>query len=77
MATLTFPRLPLLKGNYTVSFFLLCEKSVHLYDGAMHAVSLEVTQSNQELGVVTIPHRWETTAARQAHTQPTGGPNAV
>ena len=59
-ATLTFSRLPLLKGNYSVSFFLLCEKGVHLYDQAQHAVALEVAQATMELGLVAIPHRWET-----------------
>ena len=71
-ASLTYSRLPLLKGNYTVSFYLLCEKSVHLYDQAQHAVTLEVAQTTMELGVVSIPHQWE-----NAPSANTGTPHAL
>jgi len=78
-ATLTFPRLPLLKGNYTISFFLLCEKGVHLYDEARHAITMEVAQSTLELGVVAIPHHWETATMENFHrvSADIGNSNAV
>ena len=59
-ATLTFARLPLFKGTYTASFYLLCEKGVHVYDEALQVINIEVTQATLELGLFAIPHQWTT-----------------
>jgi lipopolysaccharide transport system ATP-binding protein len=61
-ATLTFPRLPLLKGSYTVGVYLLCERGLHTYDSANPVATLEVSQSGLERGVVALPHRWQSPA---------------
>lgn len=57
---LVFPAMPLLKGEYTLNVFLLCERGVHFYDFAERHVTLRVSQEGLEQGVVSLPHRWET-----------------
>ena len=58
-AYLRFPKLPLLKGRYTLSAYLMCERAVHVYEGVEHFASLQVTQPHLEQGVVSIPHQWQ------------------
>ena len=55
---LEFPALPLLKGHYTVSAYVLCERSINVYSAAEYAASLDVVQDHVEQGVVTLPRRW-------------------
>ncbi|MBA2482899.1 MAG: ABC transporter ATP-binding protein [Nitrosomonas sp.] len=50
---------PLLKGEYLVSVFLLCERGLHLYDSAEGVATLRVQQTGRLQGYFTIPHRWE------------------
>jgi len=57
-AVLEFPALPLLKGRYTVSVFVLCERAIHVYAAAEHAAAVEVVQDHLEQGVVSLPRRW-------------------
>ena len=57
-ALLTLPRLPLLKGRYTVSVYVLCERSINLWAAAEHVASFEVVQDHLEQGVVSLPHSW-------------------
>jgi lipopolysaccharide transport system ATP-binding protein len=56
--SLEFPELPLLKGRYTVSVYVLCERSINLYASAEHAANFEVVQDHVEQGVVSLPRRW-------------------
>lgn len=58
-AHLRFPKLPLLKGRYTLSAYLLCERAVHVYEGVEHFASVQVTQPHLEQGLVSIPHQWQ------------------
>ncbi|PVE06170.1 hypothetical protein B472_13015 [Limnohabitans sp. Rim28] len=58
-AHLRFPKLPLLKGRYTLSAYLMCERAVHVYEGVEHFASVQVTQPHLEQGVVSIPHQWQ------------------
>jgi lipopolysaccharide transport system ATP-binding protein len=58
-AVLTLPRLPLLKGRYTVSAYVLCERSINLWAAAEHVAQFEVVQDHLEQGVVSLPHRWQ------------------
>lgn len=55
---LTYERLPLMKGDYSVSVFLACERGLHVYEAIEHAVMLRVVQSDLEQGLVKMPHRW-------------------
>jgi len=59
-ATVVFPRLPLLKGKYSFTVVLTCERTIHVYDCAEQAVIVEVTQHGLEQGLVTLPHEWRT-----------------
>lgn len=55
---LTFPRLPLLKGNYWLHVFLLCERAIHVYDSAESVAELRVRQHDLQQGIVSLPHYW-------------------
>lgn len=55
---LTFPALPLLKGDYYVSVFLLCEKGIHIYDHAERYAVIRISQTGLAQGVVSLPHAW-------------------
>ncbi len=57
---LTLPACPLLKGEYTVDVYLMCERGIHVYEQALQVARLQVTQEGLELGLVTLPHCWET-----------------
>lgn len=57
-ANVVFPALPLLKGEYWVYAFLMCENGIHFYEYANMVARLHVRQQGLELGVVTLPHRW-------------------
>lgn len=56
--TLRFNAFPLLKGEYAVSVYLLCESGVHVYDEAPFSARLRVRQQGLEQGVVTLAHEW-------------------
>ena len=58
LANAIFPRLPLLKGRYSVTAILLCENAIHVYDLAEQSVILEVVQEGLEQGLVSFPHEW-------------------
>lgn len=55
---LTFDRLPLLKGDYTVSVILGCERGLHVYEVMERVIQLRVVQQDLEQGLVKMPHRW-------------------
>ncbi|CAE6509066.1 O-antigen export system ATP-binding protein RfbB [Nitrosomonas nitrosa] len=57
--TVIFDQLPLLKGEYLVSVYLLCEKGIHLYDSVNGVSKLRVQQEGRLQGYFTVPHRWE------------------
>ena len=56
---LLFEQLPLLKGEYLVSVYLLCEQGIHLYDSVYGATKLQVQQQNRLQGFFMIPHQWK------------------
>lgn len=58
-ATLEFPNIPLLKGEYFVWVYLLSENGIHIYDSASNVASLHFSQQTLEQGVVSLPHRWQ------------------
>ena len=55
---MVFPKLPLLKGRYTVTGFLLCENALHPYEQVEQSLVLNVTQKGLEQGLVALPHEW-------------------
>lgn len=58
-AELVLPRFPLMRGEYSMSFFLGCERMMHIYDHAPHSIRIEVMQTGIEQGVVFIPRQWQ------------------
>lgn len=59
VACVRWPELPLMRGEFTVDVFLLCEQAIHVYEHVVHAVRFQVAASGPEPGLVRIPHRWE------------------
>ena len=59
-ASLNFPKLPLLKGQYSLTAFLLCERAVHVYEAVEHFATVQVSQPHLEQGLFSIPHQWQT-----------------
>lgn len=57
-ASLSFPKLPLLKGQYSLTAFLMCERAVHVYEAVEHFATVQVTQPHLEQGLFSIPHQW-------------------
>ncbi|RIZ65169.1 MAG: ABC transporter ATP-binding protein [Methylococcales bacterium] len=58
-AELVIEQFPLLKGSYGVYGFLMCEQAIHVYEGSDNIAQLNVSQLGLEIGVVSIPSRWE------------------
>lgn len=58
-AQLTFTKIPLLKGRYSITSILSCEHAVHPYDLVERSVMLNVRQKGTEQGVVSLPHEWQ------------------
>jgi lipopolysaccharide transport system ATP-binding protein len=56
--SLTFHKVPLLKGKYILQAFLLCERGIHLYESASPVAELTVVQDGLEQGIIALPHRW-------------------
>ena len=54
-------RLPLLKGEYLINAYLLCERGLHVYDAAQGIATLEVRQTGRLQGYFSIPHQWGNT----------------
>ena len=66
-ASVTFTKLPLLKGEYWVNVYLACDQAIHEYDQAVMVARLQVRQKGLEQGVVTLPHYWQGVAAGHLH----------
>lgn len=56
--SIRFPALPLLKGRYSLSFYLTCERGLHFYDAAPHQHTVDVEQASHEQGIFHIPRQW-------------------
>jgi lipopolysaccharide transport system ATP-binding protein len=52
-----FPKIPLFRGRYGISVFLLCERAIHIYDSA-NVAEMDISQPGLELGVVALNRRW-------------------
>lgn len=62
-AVLRFAALPLLKGRYSVSVYVLCERGINVYAVSEHVADFEVVQRSLQLGLVDLPHCWLTDGA--------------
>lgn len=54
-----FTQLPLLKGEYWMIVYLMCENGLHFYDQVNLPTKLQIHQQGLEVGVVSVPHQWE------------------
>ena len=61
-ATIDFPKIPLLKGEYFIGVYLLSEDGIHVYDGAANVATLHFSQKTLEQGVVSLPRTWHSAA---------------
>lgn len=52
-------QVPLLKGEYLINIYLMCERGLHIYDAATAVATLQVKQSGRLQGFFSIPHQWE------------------
>lgn len=55
---LVISNLPLLKGEYMLSVFLLCERGIHLYDSALSIATIRVQQQGRLQGYFALAHQW-------------------
>jgi lipopolysaccharide transport system ATP-binding protein len=58
-ATVEFPEFPLLKGNYNIDIYLMCEQGLHVYEAITQAAELNVEQQGLARGIVNMPHAWK------------------
>lgn len=58
--TLLFPELPLLKGEYWVEVYLLCEQGIMFYDQQIPAACFKMDSAayGLEQGIFHLPRRW-------------------
>lgn len=63
---LVLPRLPLLKGRYWLTAFILSEDGLHPYDQVMQAASVTVVQDGPLQGLVDLPRVWRAAAPGSA-----------
>lgn len=65
---LEFPALALLKGEYWVEIYLLCERGILFYDQQVPAARFKMDSSlyNLEQGVFHLPRKWNTPEAEPA-----------
>jgi lipopolysaccharide transport system ATP-binding protein len=55
----TLPRLPLVKGEFTLYVFLLDEAGLHIYDQRIYARAFGVHTPGYAFGLVNVEHRWQ------------------
>ncbi len=61
-----FPKLPLLKGIYKISVYLMCERGLHIYDASTLQHTVAVAQTSLEQGIFQIPSEWLISPSAQA-----------
>ncbi len=54
----TFPNIPLLRGDYFINIYLMCENVIHVYDSALDAIQVTVEQEGTEQGFIMLPRHW-------------------
>jgi ABC-type polysaccharide/polyol phosphate transport system ATPase subunit len=56
---LLLPRLPLVKGDFSLYVFLLDEPGLHVFDERMVPLALRVESDDYRFGLVEIEHSWD------------------
>ena len=57
-ASATFRKIPLLKGEYSVTVFLVTEDALTAYDQRENCLRFKVAQDSLEQGLVSLKHDW-------------------
>ena len=60
---LLLPRLPLVKGDFTIYIFLLDEEGLHIYDQRILRHAFTVQSPAYSFGLIRVDHSWEMDAA--------------
>ena len=55
---ISFPSMPLLRGDYEINIYLCCENVIHVYDSALNVIQLQVEQTSSEQGFFMLPRHW-------------------
>jgi lipopolysaccharide transport system ATP-binding protein len=66
-ATVLFEHIALLKGIYSVTAWLLCDRALFVHDGVRDVCRLEVLQSDLAQGLVRLPHHWDSNQDDDIH----------
>ena len=56
---LRVPRLPLIKGEFTLWAFLADERGIHVYDRKVIPAAFHVYSESYRFGLIDIAHEWE------------------
>ena len=56
-ARVVFPKFQLLRGQYALNVFLMCERAIHIYDHSQ-VCEFEVEQEGREIGLVSLNRTW-------------------
>jgi lipopolysaccharide transport system ATP-binding protein len=56
---LHFAKLALLKGEYRLIVYVMCENAIHIYERVDPPTILKVHQKSLEVGIVSLPRNWE------------------
>ena len=67
-ASIEFPGIPLLKGEYFVWVYLLSENGIHIYDTASNVATLHFSQQTLEQGMVSLAHSWQSAPGAEVET---------
>jgi len=55
---ISYPQLPLLKGNYYIDIYLMGNDGIYIYEHNYKVYEFKVIQNDLEQGVVSMPHQW-------------------
>ncbi len=56
---LHFAKLALLKGEYWLAAYVMCENAIYIYERIDSPTILKVHQNTLEVGIVSLPRQWE------------------
>lgn len=68
-ATIEFPNIPFLKGEYFVWVYLLSENGIYVYDTAANVATLHFSQKSLEQGIVSLVHDWHSLSGHEAQKE--------
>jgi lipopolysaccharide transport system ATP-binding protein len=71
-ARLAIPRLPLVKGEFTLYIFLLDERGLHIYDQRVLPGAFNVRSPAYAFGLVQVEHAWDLDVSNRSSVQKRG-----